>query len=205
MSAQEEVNLVSWRKVFHRIPSKPLLLIVQGELKTDVSWFEAMYMSCTMECSESFRASLTNYDRALEDVKDQYYKPYITIATISMACSWGGLLHKIHMSSSCSMPLVAECVCHPNCGTIFPVPSPFCPFLLPPVCSHPAFAPPLSASWRCVHFFTQVYGVYVICIMGQYMTHQIQDRHLLVDVCMRLRFIAPIKQGSCVFNRHITV
>ena len=37
-------------------------------------------MSCTMPCSEAFRANLTAYDRALEDVKDKNYKPYILAA-----------------------------------------------------------------------------------------------------------------------------
>ena len=41
---------------------------------------EAAYPSCTMKSSKTFRASLTVYDHALADVKDQYYKPYILAA-----------------------------------------------------------------------------------------------------------------------------
>ena len=43
-------------------------------------------MSCTMPCSEAFRANLTAYDRALEDVKDKNYKPYILAAGNYVAC-----------------------------------------------------------------------------------------------------------------------
>jgi len=80
LSAQEEVKLVAWRKAFNRIPHKPPLQIVQGELKTGITCLEATFMSCTLPCSQAFRASLAAYDRALEDVKDTYFKPYILAA-----------------------------------------------------------------------------------------------------------------------------
>ena len=47
---------------------------------------EAVYPSCTMACSKMFHASLTDYDRALEDVKDQYYKPYSLAAGNTAGC-----------------------------------------------------------------------------------------------------------------------
>jgi len=46
--AQEEVKLVAWRKAFNRIPHKPPLQIVQGEMKTGVTCLEATFMSCTL-------------------------------------------------------------------------------------------------------------------------------------------------------------
>jgi len=75
--AQEEVKLVAWRKAFNRIPHKPPLQIVQGEMKTGVTCLEATFMSCTLPYSQALRASLAAYDRALEDVKDTYFKSYI--------------------------------------------------------------------------------------------------------------------------------
>ena len=43
-----------------------------------------------MACSKALRASLTetDYDYALEDVKDQYYKPYIHAASNSTGCRY---------------------------------------------------------------------------------------------------------------------
>jgi len=80
LSAQEAVKLVAWRKALHRIPHKTFLQVAQDELKTGVTHMVATYHSCTVYCSEAFRASLTTYDRAAEDVKDTYYKPYILAA-----------------------------------------------------------------------------------------------------------------------------
>jgi len=64
LSAQEVVKLVAWRKAFDRIPHKPPLQIVQGELKTGLTHMEATFMRCTLPCSAAFLASLTAYDRA---------------------------------------------------------------------------------------------------------------------------------------------
>ena len=70
LSAQEAVKLVAWRKNLHRIPHKTFLQVALDELKTGVTHMEATFMGRTLPCSEAFRASLTAYDRAVEDMKD---------------------------------------------------------------------------------------------------------------------------------------
>jgi len=70
LSAQEAVQLVAWRKTFRRIPYKTCCQVAQAEMKTGFTHMEATFMGCTLLCSEAFRASLTVYDRAVEDVKD---------------------------------------------------------------------------------------------------------------------------------------
>ena len=86
LAAQEEAKLVAWRKAFYRIPHKPLLRHVQGELKTNVTCMQATSMSCTMFCSEAFHACLSDHGRAVEKVMDRYYEPYIHAAGDSPGC-----------------------------------------------------------------------------------------------------------------------
>jgi len=86
LAAQGEAKLVAWRKAFHRIPHKPLLHHVQGEMKTNVTCMQATSPSCTMLCSEAFHASLSDYGRAVEKAKDRYYEPYIHAAGDSPGC-----------------------------------------------------------------------------------------------------------------------
>ena len=53
-------------------------------------------MSSTVDCRKAFRASLTIYDYAVKDVKDQYYKQYIlteNVANVAMRQLRGMCLH----------------------------------------------------------------------------------------------------------------
>jgi len=86
LSAQEAVKLVAWRKAFYRIPHKHPLLIVQGQLKAGVTHMQATFMSSTLPCSEAFHASLTAYDRAVEVMKDTFFKLYILAAGDYAGC-----------------------------------------------------------------------------------------------------------------------
>ena len=102
MAAQGEAKLVAWRKAFHRIPHKPLLHHVQGEMKTNVTCMQATSPSCTMLCSEAFHASLSDYGRALEKAKDRYYEPYAHAAGDSPGC--------LFMTLPCLPPLPSPCI-----------------------------------------------------------------------------------------------
>ena len=73
LAAQEKAKLTVWQQAFSRIPHKSFLQSVQGEPTTGVTCME----SFTMSCSKAFRASLTEYDLAMEFVKDTHFKPYI--------------------------------------------------------------------------------------------------------------------------------
>jgi len=91
LSAQEAVQLLAWRKTFRRIPYKTFLQVAQAELKTGFTHMEATFVGCTLPCSEAFRASLTGYGRAVEDVKDTYHKPYILAASDYARCLFNTL------------------------------------------------------------------------------------------------------------------
>ena len=77
MAAQEKAKLTAWQQAFSSVPHQSFLQSVQGELTTGVNCMEATYPSCTMSYSKAFRANLTEYDLAMEFVKDTHFKPYI--------------------------------------------------------------------------------------------------------------------------------
>jgi len=77
LAAQEKAKLTAWQQAFSSVPHQSFLQSVQGEPTTGVTCMEATYPSCTMSCSKAFRVSLTEYDLAMEFVKDTHFKPYI--------------------------------------------------------------------------------------------------------------------------------
>jgi len=97
LSAQEE-TLVSWWKCFLRLPSTmtPSVMPEQGDPDVEISWMIAMYPSSMKPYNRPgvFREVLLEYERALCDVKDKYYKRSIHDP------SFASLSSLIHVSPS---------------------------------------------------------------------------------------------------------